>query len=78
MLGTIVLVNKIKGANEKLMIGNFIVIVNEVTTLINIFLTKLIIVFFICIPLSIIRSFSFVLGPKSGGTEKGMTVPTQL
>lgn len=35
----------------------------------------------ICIPLSIIHSFSFAfirLDPKSGGTEKGMTVPPQV
>ena len=35
----------------------------------------------ICIPLSIIHSFSFafiLLDPKSGRTEKGMTVPLQV
>ena len=35
----------------------------------------------ICIPLSIIHSFSsafILLDPKSGRTEKGMTVPLQL
>ena len=35
----------------------------------------------ICIPLSIIHSFSFafiLLDPKSGRTEKGMTVPPQV
>ena len=52
--------------------------VNELSVLRTVFLIKLITLSFICIPLSIILSFSFVffhLDPKSGGTEKGMTVP---
>ena len=48
---------------------------NKLTT--NLLITQ-IALSIICIPLSIIRSFSsafILLDPKSGGTEKGMTVP---
>lgn len=58
--------------------GNFTVMTNELSALQTVFLIRLVALSFICIPLSIILSFSFVffhLDPKSGGTEKGMTVP---
>lgn len=60
------------------MIGVVTVIVREVTKLTTNLLNKWITLSIICIPLSIIRSFPsvfFHLDPKSGGTEKGMTVP---
>ena len=71
----------IKGTNEKSMNGVLTVIVREAKKLTTNLLIAQIALSIICIPLSIIHSFSFVfirLDPKSGGTEKGMTVPQQL
>lgn len=67
-----------KGANEKSMNGVLTVIVRVAKKLTTIRIITWITLSIMCIPLSIIRSFSFVfihLDPKSGETEKGMTVP---
>lgn len=61
--------------------GVLTVMVREAKKLTTSLLNVQIALSIICIPLSIIHSFSFVfirLDPKSGGTEKGMTVPNQV
>ena len=71
----------IKGTNEKSMNGVLTVMVREAKKLTTNLLIAQIALSIICIPLSIIHSFSFafiLVDPKSGGTEKGMTVPQQL
>ena len=64
------------GANEKSMIGVFIVTVKDLKTDVLMLLALRIKFLIICIPLSIIRSLSFAVfpnGPTSGSAEKGMT-----
>lgn len=71
----------IKGTNEKSMNGVLTVMVREAKKLTTNLLIAQIALSIICIPLSIIHSFSFafiLLDPKSGETEKGMTVPPQV
>ena len=71
----------IKGANEKSMNGILTVMVREAKKLTTNLLIAQIALSIICIPLSIIHSFSsafILLDPKSGRTEKGMTVPPQV
>lgn len=61
--------------------GVLTVIVREAKKLTTNLLIVQIALSIMCIPLSIIHSFSFAfirLDPKSGGTEKGMTVPKQV
>ena len=71
----------IKGTNEKSMNGVLTVMVREAKKFTTNLLITQIALSIICIPLSIIHSSSFVfirLDPKSGRTEKGMTVPLQV
>ena len=61
--------------------GVFIVTVKDLNTDVLMLLALRIKFLIICIPLSIIRSFSFAVfpnGPTSGRAEKGMTAPALI